>query len=145
MKLLPAAVRCERGDADVGDSNRQTDRARAGVSEAHSAGAGARGQFRAVLPINRSDGERVARGKARDGEEGLLPPGQGGKTKKTPSRRKRAHFIPVRVESSNGAGSGTGMACRLRHPSGFIIECASWPDLNWMRGLLGHNYDAPLW
>jgi hypothetical protein len=70
-------------------------------------------------------------------KKGLLPPGQGGKTKGTPSRRKRAHFIPVRVESSNGAGSGTGMACRLRHPSGFIIECASWPDLNWMRGLLG--------
>jgi len=45
-------------------------------------------------------------------KKGLLPPGQGGKTKKTPSRRKRAHFIPVRVESSNGAGSGTGMACR---------------------------------
>jgi hypothetical protein len=70
-------------------------------------------------------------------KKGLLPPGQGGKTKKTPFRRKRAHFVPVRVESSNGAGSGTGMACRLRHPSGFIIECASWPDLNWMRGLLG--------
>lgn len=70
-------------------------------------------------------------------KKGLLPPGQGGKTRRTPSRRKCAHFIPVRVESSNGAGSATGMACRLRHPSGFIIECASWPDLDWMRGLLG--------
>lgn len=70
-------------------------------------------------------------------KKGLLPPGQGGKTKRTPSRRKHAHFIPVRVESSNGAGSGTAMACRLRHPSGFIIECANWPDLNWMKGLLG--------
>ena len=52
-------------------------------------------------------------------KKGLLPPGQGGKTKKTSFRRKRAHFIPVRVECSNGAGSGTGMPA----------DCVIRPDL----------------
>lgn len=66
----------------------------------------------------------------------LLPPGPGAKPKSAPSRRKPARFIPVRVESSSSTGSSIGMLCRVRHPSGCIIECASWPELNWMRGLL---------
>ena len=43
--------------------------------------------------------------------KGLLPPGQGAGAKKALSRRKRTRSIPVRVESSNGAGAWTGMAC----------------------------------
>jgi hypothetical protein len=70
-------------------------------------------------------------------KKGLLPPGQGAEVKRTPSRGKRDRFIPVRVESSNGTGAWTGVACRVRHPSGCIIECVSWPELDWMRGLLG--------
>ena len=66
----------------------------------------------------------------------LLPPGPGARTKVAPSRRKSARFIPVRVEPSNDAGFSTGMSCRVRHPSGCIIECVSWPELDWMRGLL---------
>jgi hypothetical protein len=31
----------------------------------------------AVLPLNRSEGQRVARGKARDGEEGVIATGSG--------------------------------------------------------------------
>jgi hypothetical protein len=69
--------------------------------------------------------------------KGLLPPGQKSGAKGASLRRKRARFIPVRVELSNGAGAWTGMACRVRHPSGCIIECASWPELDWMKGLLG--------
>jgi hypothetical protein len=72
-------------------------------------------------------------------KKGLLPPGQGAKTKGTRSRRKRGRFIPVRVEPSNGAGAWSGMACRVRHPSGCIIECVSWPELGWMKGLLGEQ------
>jgi hypothetical protein len=66
----------------------------------------------------------------------LLPPGPGAKAKSVRSRRKPVGFIPVRVESSGGTGPSIGMLCRVRHPSGWIIECASWPELNWMRGLL---------
>ena len=70
-------------------------------------------------------------------KKGLMPPGPGAKTKRTPSRRKSARFIPVRVEPSNGTGAWGGTACRVRHPSGCIIECVSWPELDWMKGLLG--------
>jgi hypothetical protein len=69
--------------------------------------------------------------------KGLLPPGQGAGAKRKPSRQKGARFIPVHVEPSSNAGAGAAMACRVRHPSGWIIECGSWPELGWMRGLLG--------
>jgi hypothetical protein len=69
-------------------------------------------------------------------KKNLLPPGPGAKRKSARSRRKPVGFIPVRVESSGGTGASIGMLCRVRYPSGCIIECASWPELNWMRGLL---------
>ena len=69
--------------------------------------------------------------------KGLMPSGQGGGPKKKPSRKKRARFIPVRVESAATAVTSAALACRVRHPSGCVIECVSWPDLGWMRGLLG--------
>jgi hypothetical protein len=67
---------------------------------------------------------------------GLMPPGQGGGPRKKPSRRKRARFIPVRVESSCVTVASAALACRVRHPSGYVIECVSWPDPSWMRELL---------
>ena len=69
--------------------------------------------------------------------KGLMPPGQGGGAKKKPSRQKRARFIPVRVKSSGVTVTSAALACRVRHPSGCVIECVSWPDPSWMRGLLG--------
>ncbi len=56
--------------------------------------------------------------------------------------------------STNGAGSGTSPAkfiavsvtdsvpavvCRVRHPTGWVIECASWPDPNWIKELAGER------
>jgi hypothetical protein len=41
--------------------------------------------------------------------KGLMPPGQGGRVKKKPSRKKRTRLIPVRVESSGV----TVAQCRL--------------------------------
>ena len=69
--------------------------------------------------------------------KGLMPPGQGGGAKKKPSRRKQAGFIPVRVESSGVVVASSALACRVRHPSGCVIECVSWPDPGWLRGVLG--------
>lgn len=69
--------------------------------------------------------------------KGLMPPGQGRGPKKKPSRKKRARFIPVRVESAGVTVASAVLACRVRHPSGCVIECVSWPDPGWMRGLLG--------
>jgi hypothetical protein len=66
--------------------------------------------------------------------KGLMPPGQGGGPKKKPSRKK---LIPVRLESAGVTVASTAVACRVRHPSGCVIECLSWPDPSWMMGLLG--------
>jgi hypothetical protein len=67
--------------------------------------------------------------------KGLMP-GQGGGPKK-PSRKRRARFIPVRVESAGVTVANAALACRVRHPSGCVIECVSWPDPSWIMGLLG--------
>ncbi len=68
--------------------------------------------------------------------KGLMPPGQGGGQKKKP-RKQRARFIPVRVKPSGVTVSSAAVACRVRHPSGCVIECVSWPDPGWMMELLG--------
>ena len=67
----------------------------------------------------------------------LLPPGQGCRPKRVRHVRKHGPFIPVRVESSNGAGIGTAWPAECVIRPDCIIECANWPELNWMKGLLG--------
>ena len=69
--------------------------------------------------------------------KGLMPPGQGGGPKKKRLGKKRARFIPVRVKSCGVPVASATLACRVRHPSGCVIECVSWPDPSWMMGLLG--------
>jgi hypothetical protein len=69
--------------------------------------------------------------------KGLMPPGQGGGPKKKPSKKKRARFIPVRVESAGVTLASAALVCRVRHPSGCVIECVSWPDPSWIMGVLG--------
>ena len=69
--------------------------------------------------------------------KGLMPPGQGGGPKKKPSKKKRARFIPVRVESAGVTLASAALVCRVRHPSGCVIECATWPDPSWIMGVLG--------
>jgi hypothetical protein len=68
--------------------------------------------------------------------KGLMPPGQGGGPKKKPISKKRARFIPVRVESAGLTMAGAALACRVRYPSGCVIECVSWPDPSWIMELL---------
>jgi len=46
-------------------------------------------------------------------------------------------FVEVCVR---GAPGNEGSAvCRVRHPSGWMIECASWPEVSWMRQLIGER------
>ena len=35
--------------------------------------------------------------------------------------------------------SAESAVCRVRHPSGWMIECASWPEVSWMRQLIGER------
>jgi hypothetical protein len=47
-------------------------------------------------------------------------------------RSKAAGFVPVRV-----APPAAGMpACRIRHPAGWTIKCASYPEVAWMSALM---------
>jgi hypothetical protein len=41
-------------------------------------------------------------------------------------------FAPVRV----GPAAATATGCRIRHPSGWMIECAGYPEVSWLLALL---------
>ena len=46
-------------------------------------------------------------------------------------------LIEVRVSDSVGSAlPAAGPVCRLRHPSGWLIECGMWPDPRWVSGLM---------
>src|SRR6516164_8739986 len=57
-----------------------------------------------------------------------------------PSARSAAvrsgEFLQVCVRAPM---SGESAVCRVRHPSGWMIECASWPEVSWMRQLIGER------
>ena len=51
---------------------------------------------------------------------------------------KPGKLIEVRVADSVGRTgfAAAGPVCRLRHPSGWLIECGMWPDPRWLSGLM---------
>jgi len=49
---------------------------------------------------------------------------------------KPRQFIAVKVGESARAGS---LICRLRHPSGWVMECGSWPEPSWLKDLTGEH------
>jgi hypothetical protein len=51
-------------------------------------------------------------------------------------RTKAAGFVPVRMAPAAAAAATTTTVCRIRHPSGWTIECASYPEVSWMSALL---------
>lgn len=63
-------------------------------------------------------------------DKGLLP----GAPKRRAVRRKTENFITVSVTEAAPA-----VVCRVRHPTGWIIECACWPDPRWMKALTGEQ------
>ena len=50
-------------------------------------------------------------------------------------------FVQVRVQESREGAQLTvrGPVCRLRHPSGWLIECGMWPQPQWLLQLLGEQ------
>jgi hypothetical protein len=70
-------------------------------------------------------------------DKGLLPGRKGSRgAKKRPSRRRQSRFVPVRLGSGAAGVSANAAACRLRHTSGWVIECASLPEVQWLKGLI---------
>jgi hypothetical protein len=50
---------------------------------------------------------------------------------------KPAPFVPVRIAPVATVTPATATTvCRIRHPSGWMIECASYPDASWMSALM---------
>ena len=49
-------------------------------------------------------------------------------------------FVAVRVVEpavpAAVASAAAGLVCRLRHPSGWTIECGSWPEPGWVAGVM---------
>lgn len=50
----------------------------------------------------------------------------------TAQRADGEAFVPVRIEPV----AGTNAACRLRHGSGWELECAALPEPRWLRALI---------
>ena len=46
-------------------------------------------------------------------------------------------FMEVCVRAA--ARRDESAVCRVHHPSGWLIECAMWPEVSWMRQLLGER------
>src|SRR5271156_1980928 len=52
-------------------------------------------------------------------------------------KTKAAAFVPVRIAPVVTVPPPTATTvCRVRHPSGWMIECASYPDVSWMSALM---------
>ena len=51
---------------------------------------------------------------------------------------KPGKLIEVRVADAVGRVGfpAAGVVCRLRHPSGWLIECGVWPDPRWLCSLM---------
>jgi hypothetical protein len=58
---------------------------------------------------------------------------------RTKRKARAAKFVAVRVA---GPGSGAELVCRVRHPSGWTIECGRWPEAAWVSQVLKGAADA---
>jgi hypothetical protein len=56
------------------------------------------------------------------------------RTRETPDKSSNP-FVPVRIVPSSPRS--TAVACRLVHPSGWVIECGSFPPTDWLSNVLG--------
>ena len=46
-------------------------------------------------------------------------------------------FLPVRIAAAATMRSTTAtLVCRIHHPAGWMIECASYPEVSWMCALM---------
>ena len=55
---------------------------------------------------------------------------------------KASAFLPVRIVSSGSAPGSTEVACRLVHPSGWVLECGGLPPASWMAAIVGGGAHA---
>lgn len=63
--------------------------------------------------------------------KGVVP---GGRPKGSEETEEKGAFVPGRIAPTPAVTPATG--CRIRHPSGWVIECASLPDAQWVSTLM---------
>jgi len=57
-------------------------------------------------------------------------------TKEAPTAQKVSAFLPVRVVSAAPTRGSAVVACRLVHPSGWVLECDGLPPASWVTSVL---------
>jgi hypothetical protein len=72
----------------------------------------------------------------RKGAFGALPP------RKPKKSIKAATFAPVRIVPAASVRSGASPACRLLHPSGWVLECDGLPPASWVAAVLNGGAHA---
>jgi hypothetical protein len=55
---------------------------------------------------------------------------------------KASAFLPVRVVSAASALGSPAVACRLVHPSGWVLECNGLPPASWVTAVLAGGAHA---
>ncbi|MGH8544167.1 MAG: IS66 family insertion sequence element accessory protein TnpA [Gammaproteobacteria bacterium] len=58
----------------------------------------------------------------------------------TSKQARPSKFVAVQVAPSRP--NGAEPVCRVRHPSGWTIECSGWPEAGWVSALLKGGTDA---
>jgi hypothetical protein len=54
-----------------------------------------------------------------------------------PNKTKPAAFVPVQIApAATVTPPAATTVCRIRHPSGWTIECASYPEVSWMSAVM---------
>jgi len=55
-----------------------------------------------------------------------------------------SRFVTVRLAEAakEHPSSPVGMVCRLRHASGWMIECGTWPPASWLQEIVREASDA---
>jgi hypothetical protein len=75
--------------------------------------------------------------------KGILPPVQqterAARAKEPRGSAVPGRFLAVRVvePAVPVSAAAAGLVCRLRHPSGWMIECGNWPESSWVSALVG--------
>jgi len=73
--------------------------------------------------------------------KGVLGPAWG-KAKEPARAEKAGAFLPVRIVPSASVRGSEPVACRLVHPSGWVLECDGFPPASWMAAILAGGVHA---
>ena len=63
-------------------------------------------------------------------------------SKEAPTAQKLSAFLPVRVVSAGPTPGSATVACRLVHPSGWVLECDGLPPTSWVTAVLAGGEHA---